>query len=108
MPVDTIATVASPTKQAMAENNSFTCSVNPFCLGKCSWINCPENTDMAIREPHPQCQLDADQPHPTGSGCFALASEAELAKLAEGLIPPNDNELGFEQLSTMDVQQESV
>ena len=101
MPIDTIATVASPTKREMAmarENNSFSCSVDPFCLGMCYWTDCPGKADVAIQEPHPQHQLDlplttnADQPHPTGSidsGRSALASEVELAKFAEGLIPPN-------------------
>ena len=59
----------------------------------CHWTDCPGKADVAIQETQPQRKLDlpltADQPHPTGSGCFAFASKVELAKFAEGLIPPD-------------------
>ena len=67
------------------ENASFTCPVDPFCLGMCSWTDCPGNADVAIREPHSHHQSTttsaaevltsttaANELHPTGSGHFTL------------------------------------
>ena len=83
----------------VSENDTVACPVDPFCLGMCSWTGCPSgNADMATLEPHPQNEQlqpptstisEAEQPHPAKSTRFALASEKELAKLAEGLVPLN-------------------
>ena len=79
------------------EATEMTCSVDPYCLGMCSWTDCSGNADVAINypEPHPEPEPlplpsteTSNEPHPT-SGCFAIASEQELAKLAEGLVPLN-------------------
>ena len=90
------------------------CPIDPFCVGMCSWVDCPGNADVANLEPHPELELSTvsplpptsaaatasaysaiDQPHaPLLSGCntserFVFATDEELAKLAEGVVPPN-------------------
>ena len=107
---------------------SVACPVDPYCLGMCSWMDCPGNADRVNpTEPHPANESlllppiesstsasaytpsnHSAEPHPLR---FAVASDQELAKLAEGLIPANTvkkNKLGCEKLSAMDGQQKSV
>ena len=95
----------------------FACLVDPYCLGMCSWTGCPGNADMATFGPHPEsalsllpsdmaifgphpesalsllptndtdATLNANEPHPSSTGRFALVSDQEIAKLSEGLVP---------------------
>ena len=94
---------------ANTANEERACPVDPFCLGMCSWTGCPGNADMAISEPHPGRELSlephpsssasastlpgvaafVDEPVPLTAGRFALASDEEIAKLAEGVVPQN-------------------
>ena len=37
-------------------NETFTCPVDSYCLGVCSWTGCPGNADMAKSGPHPECE----------------------------------------------------
>ena len=108
-------TVATSPKNALTmaiEEETFAqaCPIDPFRVGMCSWVDCPGNADVANLEPHPELELSVsplpttsaaatasaiDQPHPPSfSGCntserFAFATDEELAKLAEGVVPAN-------------------
>ena len=78
------------------ETSSSACPVDPSCLGMCSWTNCPGNADSVNFEPHPISS--GSKPLPLTS-CklqpasrlerFAVVTDQELAKLAEGLTPLN-------------------
>lgn len=86
---------------------------------------------MANLEPHPECELSilplpttstattasvspVNQPHQPGcntSERFAFVTDEELAKFAEGVVPANtakNNELGSQELSALDDQQEHL
>ena len=79
----------------------FACPVDPYCVGMCSWTGCLGNADMATFESHPEsapsllptndakATLNANEPHPSSTGRFALVSDQEIAKLSEGLVPQN-------------------
>ena len=68
---------------------------------------CPVNADMATSGPHPERELSplpscnagatakADEPHASSFERFTVASDHEIAKLAEELVPLNMTSWGL-------------
>ena len=68
------------------ENQTSVCPVDSYCVAMCSWTDCPGNADA---EPLPERELLPSTIRPQPTARFALASDQELDKLAEGLVPEN-------------------
>ena len=77
------------------ENETSMCPVHSYCVAMCSWTDCPGNANM---EPLPEHELlpPTIRPQPSMSTVqFALASDQELDKLAEGLVPENTAKITY-------------
>lgn len=68
------------------EIETSVCPVDCYCVAMCSWTDCPGNADA---EPLPERELLPPTVRPQPTARFALASDQELDKLAEGLVPEN-------------------